>query len=75
MPMQQSQWSGVFPAITTPFHADGSVDHATLAAHVVWLADAGCSGIVTGGSPGEAAVLLSVAMEVSGRARRCRAVK
>jgi dihydrodipicolinate synthase/N-acetylneuraminate lyase len=57
MTMQQSQWSGVFPAITTPFRADGSVDHATLAAHVVWLADAGCAGIVTGGSLGEAATL------------------
>jgi len=57
MTMKQSQWSGVFPAITTPFHADGSVDHAALAAHVTWLADAGCSGIVTGGSLGEAATL------------------
>jgi len=57
MTMQQSQWSGVFPAITTPFHADGTVDHATLAAHVVWLVDSGCSGIVTGGSLGEAATL------------------
>jgi 4-hydroxy-tetrahydrodipicolinate synthase len=57
MTMKQSQWSGVFPAITTPFHADGSVDHAALAAHVTWLADAGCAGIVTGGSLGEAATL------------------
>src|SRR5439155_5012310 len=48
---------GVFPAITTPFHSDGTVDHATLAAHVVWLVDSGCSGIVTGGSLGEAATL------------------
>ena len=57
MTMQQSQWSGVFPAITTPFHDDGSVDHDALAAHVRWLADAGCAGIVTGGSLGEAATL------------------
>jgi len=57
MTMQQSQWSGVFPAITTPFQPDGSVDHATLAAHVAWLAYAGCSCIVTGGSLGEAATL------------------
>ena len=63
MTMQQSQWSGVFPAITTPFHADGTVDHATLAAHVVWLVDSGCSGIVTGGSLGEAATL-SVAEKI-----------
>jgi 4-hydroxy-tetrahydrodipicolinate synthase len=57
MTMQQSQWSGVFPAITTPFHDDGSVDHDALAAHVRWRADAGCAGIVTGGSLGEAATL------------------
>ena len=57
MTMQQSQWSGVFPAITTPLRADGAVDHAALAAHVVWLADSGCAGIVTGGSLGEAATL------------------
>ena len=57
MTMDQSHWAGVFPAITTPLHADGSVDHAALAAHVTWLADAGCAGIVTGGSLGEAATL------------------
>jgi dihydrodipicolinate synthase/N-acetylneuraminate lyase len=57
MTMDQSQWAGVFPAITTPFDADGLVDHAALAAHVTWLADAGCAGIVTGGSLGEAATL------------------
>jgi 4-hydroxy-tetrahydrodipicolinate synthase len=57
MTMDQSHWAGVFPAITTPLHADGSVDHAALAAHVTWLAGAGCAGIVTGGSLGEAATL------------------
>jgi len=57
MTMDQSRWAGVFPAITTPLHTDGSVDHAALAAHVTWLADAGCAGIVTGGSLGEAATL------------------
>jgi len=57
MTMDQSQWAGVFPAITTPFDDDGLVDHAALAAHVTWLADAGCAGIVTGGSLGEAATL------------------
>jgi 1-pyrroline-4-hydroxy-2-carboxylate deaminase len=57
MTMQQSQWAGVFPAITTPFRDDHSVDHDALAAHVRWLADAGCAGIVVGGSLGEAATL------------------
>src|SRR5436190_2297898 len=57
MTIQQSQWAGVFPAITTPFRDDLSVDHDALAAQVTWLADAGCAGIITGGSLGEAATL------------------
>jgi len=57
MTMQQSHWAGVFPAITTPLRDDQSVDYDALAAHVRWLADSGCDGIVTGGSLGEAATL------------------
>ena len=55
--MQQHDWRGVFPAITTPFLDDLTVDHARLAKHVVWLADHGCRGIVALGSLGEAATL------------------
>ncbi len=50
-------WNGVLPAITTPFQADGSVDHAFLAKHVGMMLDAGCSGIVPLGSLGETATL------------------
>ena len=50
-------WTGVMPAITTPFAADGNVDHAFLARHARWLLDAGCTGIVALGSLGEAATL------------------
>ncbi len=50
-------WRGVLPAITTPFQADCSVDHAQLAAHVRWLIEAGCRGIVALGSLGEGATL------------------
>ena len=50
-------WRGVIPAITTPFTASGSVDHAFLAEHVRWLLDAGCIGIVPLGSLGEGATL------------------
>jgi 4-hydroxy-tetrahydrodipicolinate synthase len=57
MSMDQSQWAGVIPAITTPFRPDLSVDHAALAAHVRWLVEHGCTGIVTGGSLGEATTL------------------
>ncbi|SFS18732.1 4-hydroxy-tetrahydrodipicolinate synthase [Dyella sp. OK004] len=52
-----SIWRGVIPAITTPFTADGQVDHAFLAEHARTLIDSGCTGIVPLGSLGEAATL------------------
>src|SRR5690348_13739253 len=55
--MQQRDWTGVLPAITTPFNADLSVDHGALAAHVRWLVDSGCRGIVALGSLGESNTL------------------
>lgn len=50
-------WSGVLPAITTPFNADYSVDHGFFAEHIRWMADAGCTGLVPIGSLGESATL------------------
>ncbi len=50
-------WTGVMPAITTPFTADGEVDHGFLASHAAWMVEAGCTGIVALGSLGEAATL------------------
>ncbi len=55
--MEKRHWAGVFPAITTPFHTDMHVDHEALAAHVSWLVECGCVGIVALGSLGEAATL------------------
>ena len=55
--MNRAHWSGVFPAITTPFHVDLTVDHDFLAKHVNWLVDHGCTGIVALGSLGESATL------------------
>ncbi|GAB3782673.1 dihydrodipicolinate synthase family protein [Dyella agri] len=52
-----SIWHGVIPAITTPFAADGQVDHDFLATHARTLIDSGCKGIVPLGSLGEAATL------------------
>lgn len=52
-----SIWRGVIPAITTPFTADGQVDHGFLAEHARTLIDSGCTGIVPLGSLGEAATL------------------
>lgn len=51
------EWSAVLPAITTPFAADGTLDHAFLAAHASWMIDAGCRGIVALGSLGEGGTL------------------
>jgi 4-hydroxy-tetrahydrodipicolinate synthase len=53
-------WNGVIPAITTPFKADGSVDHAFLAKHAAMMIDAGCTAIVPLGSLGETATLTAV---------------
>ncbi len=50
-------WSGVIPAITTPFREDLTVDHEFLAKHATWMIDSGCSGIVALGSLGEGATL------------------
>jgi dihydrodipicolinate synthase/N-acetylneuraminate lyase len=55
--MQKRDWAGVLPAITTPFNTDLSIDHGALAAHVRWLVENGCAGIVALGSLGEAQTL------------------
>ncbi|MGI8509324.1 MAG: dihydrodipicolinate synthase family protein [Gemmatimonadaceae bacterium] len=55
--MDQQHWTGVFPAITTPFRDDMSVDHDFIARHVNWLVNHGCTGIVALGSLGEGATL------------------
>jgi len=55
--MQQQDWAGVIPAITTPFLDDLTIDHRRLAKHVAWLIDNGCRGIVALGSLGEASTL------------------
>jgi len=55
--MEQRDWQGVFPAITTPFLESFEIDHARMAKNVGWLADNGCRGIVALGSLGEGASL------------------
>ena len=55
--MRTLDWSGVIPAVTTPFGADLNVDHGFLADHVRWMVDAGVTGIVPLGSLGEGATL------------------
>jgi 4-hydroxy-tetrahydrodipicolinate synthase len=50
-------WSGVMPAMTTPFDKNLAVDHPFLAQHAAWLLGNGCSGLVMLGSLGEGATL------------------
>lgn len=51
--MTKRVFEGVLPAITTPFSADGSVDHGFLREHAQWMMSEGCSGMVPLGSLGE----------------------
>jgi 4-hydroxy-tetrahydrodipicolinate synthase len=47
------QWQGVFPAITTQMHKDGSLDLDATATHVEALIKSGVSGMIFLGSLGE----------------------
>lgn len=51
------RWSGVFPALTTPFREDGSVDLPAFQAQASRQLDAGVDGLVVLGSLGENATL------------------
>lgn len=46
-------WSGVFPALATPFAGDGRVDQGLLTSLIDRLLGEGVSGLVVGGSTGE----------------------
>lgn len=53
-------WQGVYPALTTPFSADGeSVDYAVFEKNLHAQLDAGVDGVVLGGTLGEASSLLN----------------
>jgi 4-hydroxy-tetrahydrodipicolinate synthase len=55
--MTLSEFRGVYPAMTTPFHEDGSIDFETLRADARRLVDGGVDGLVPVGSTGESATL------------------
>ncbi|RDI71035.1 4-hydroxy-tetrahydrodipicolinate synthase [Halopelagius longus] len=55
--MTELDLTGVFPAMTTPFASDGSIDHETLAENARRLEAAGVAGLVPVGSTGESATL------------------
>lgn len=50
-------WKGVFPAVTTKFHKDGSLDMAMFFKNLDAQLNAGVHGIILGGTLGESSVL------------------
>ncbi|MEU4350180.1 dihydrodipicolinate synthase family protein, partial [Streptomyces sp. NPDC023838] len=46
-------WRGIMVATALPLREDLSVDYDAYAAHVRWLIDNGCDGVVPNGSLGE----------------------
>lgn len=59
--MQRTDWTGVMPAITTPFRSDAgaadAIDHRAVAHLVGRMLDAGSTAVVTPGSLGEGSSL------------------
>jgi len=55
--MQNPRWRGIFPAITTKFHANESLDAEGTARHIDFQIRNGIHGLVTCGSLGEASTL------------------
>ena len=55
--MHQPRWKGIFPAVTTKFHADESIDAEGTARHIEFQIANGIHGLVTCGSLGEASTL------------------
>src|SRR5581483_7948380 len=51
--LMKVDWRGVFPAITTQFHADGSLDIAGTKRHLEALLQAGIDGMIVLGTVGE----------------------
>jgi 4-hydroxy-tetrahydrodipicolinate synthase len=51
--MSSPEWRGVFPALTSKFAADGSLDWQAMEGHLKFQLDAGVHGIVILGSLGE----------------------
>lgn len=55
--MSHPRWSGIFPAVTTKFHADERIDAAGTTKHIDFQIRNGIHGLVTCGSLGEASTL------------------
>ncbi|WP_093556777.1 dihydrodipicolinate synthase family protein [Pseudoduganella namucuonensis] len=55
--MSAAKWQGIFPAVTTKFHANEELDHAEMEKHFEFQIQNGVHGMVTCGSLGEASTL------------------
>jgi 4-hydroxy-tetrahydrodipicolinate synthase len=55
--MSNPRWTGIFPAVTTKFHADERIDAEGTARHIDFQIRNGIHGLVTCGSLGEASTL------------------
>lgn len=55
--LKSMNWNGVFPAVTTKFHTDGSIDYDTFFMNLEAQVEAGVGGVILGGTLGESSVL------------------
>jgi len=55
--MTITRWTGIFPAVTTKFHADERIDAEGTAKHIDFQIRNGIHGVITCGSLGEASTL------------------
>jgi len=55
--MRQVKWKGVYPAVTTQFQANGSIDVPGFLKNINAQVEAGVDGIIIGGSLGESSTL------------------
>jgi 4-hydroxy-tetrahydrodipicolinate synthase len=57
--MSKVKWEGVYPAMLTPFKEDDTVDFDMFGKNIRAQLDAGVSGLIIGGSLGEASTLMA----------------
>jgi 4-hydroxy-tetrahydrodipicolinate synthase len=57
--MHTTTWEGVFPAMLTPFTKDDKLDFGLFEKNINAQMDAGCEGLILGGSLGEGSTLES----------------
>lgn len=55
--MRQVKWTGVYPAVTTKFKANGDLDMPAFLNNIAYQVKAGVDGVIIGGSLGESSTL------------------